>query len=329
MRSILNHQTIRQTCLFIAITLVACPGSSKADDMTNAAMPVSLTASEATNPPMTVTVPAITNLPATGIEVATTNGLTTTNLPPPAPVPVTTNESATATAPVSTNLPAITNLPAMAPAPVTPMVVMPPIVATIPLSKQTLPYQPFSLGAEVGTTGYGGAATWRLADHIGVVGGADYFNYTENWTIKDIPFSATLRLKSQRVGINLYPSRDSSFFVSLGVYFDQNQLTGTAVGDGSISINGTPIPNGDIVHFEYKQQPTDPYASIGGNLYFDRNHCFSFGFEVGAFYMGHPKIQVSDEQNQVDWTSYKNDVYNAINKVPVWPILKISLNFSF
>ena len=89
-------------------------------------------------------------------------------------------------------------------------------------------YQPFSIGAEAGTTGFGGTAGWRFANHLGVAGGADYFSLSMNRTISNIPYSANVRLQSENAGLRLYPFSKSSFYIGLGAYFNQNQLKGSA-----------------------------------------------------------------------------------------------------
>jgi hypothetical protein len=197
-------------------------------------------------------------------------------------------------------------------------------------------YQPFNLGAEIGTTGYGGTAGWRFADHFGLVGGADFLNYSLNKTISDIPYSAHLRLRTENAGLHLYPSKSSSFFIGLGAYFNQNQLTGTAVSDGTLIVNGdsaNPVPKGDSVNFTYKQQPIDPYVSIGGNIYFDKGHHFSLGTELGAYYLGNPKVNASTTPSgavpQSDLDAYTQKATSDLKKIPVWPVLKISINYSF
>jgi hypothetical protein len=194
-------------------------------------------------------------------------------------------------------------------------------------------YQPFNIGAEAGTTGFGGLASWRFADHFGLVGAMDYLNYSTDRTISGIPYSAHVRMQSEHAGLNLYPWRDRSFHLSLGAFFNQNQLTGSAISDGTLTVNGTPVPAGDSVNLTYKQQPINPYASIGGNLYFDKARHFSLGAELGVFYLGNPKVGVTTTPPgsvpQSDLDAYKKQVEDDIKKVPVWPILNISLNYSF
>ena len=339
MHSSPKSQTTRFTCLFIAVAWAACPLACKADDTATAAASastnatVAATPAEAASTPAPVTAPEVTNAPTAATALATTNP------PVAATEPTTTNLSATATAPVSTNTPAITNLPAAAimPATATAPASTPPTPATqvtaMPWATALQSYQPFTLGAEAGTTGVGGGVGWRFADHFGLVGGMDYLKFSLNRTYSDVPYSGNVQLQSEYAGLNYYPSRTSSFHISLGAYFNQNQFTGSAVSatDGSIVVNGYPIKAGDSVSLEYKQQPVNPYVSIGGNIYFDRGHHLSLGGELGAFYLGNPRVSAtsSDPAAQPYLAGYEQQVENDIKKVPVWPILKLSLNYSF
>jgi hypothetical protein len=166
-----------------------------------------------------------------------------------------------------------------------------------------------------------------------LVGGMDYFSFSLNRTISDIPFSAHLRLMSENVGLSLYPWKGNSFHFSLGAYINQNRLSGTAISDGTLTVNGFAVPAGDSVNLVYKQQPVDPYVSIGGNVYFDRARHFSLGTELGAFYLGNPKVSVSTSPSgvvpQSNLNTYQQQAQHDLKKIPVWPVLKISFCYSF
>jgi hypothetical protein len=199
------------------------------------------------------------------------------------------------------------------------------------LSETLSAYQPFNLGVEAGTTGIGGSAGWRFANHLGLVGGGDYFSYTLNKTISGTPYSAKLRLQTENVGLHLYPSKSSSFYIGLGAYFNQNQLNGSAYSTAAnpIMVDGYTVPPNESVSLTYKQQPVDPYVSIGGNIYFDQAHHFSLGAELGAFYLGNPKVNISDNVPQPYKANYEQEATHDLKKTPVWPVLKISFNYSF
>ena len=319
-----NFQKITVLCLLIAVVGIWRPMTSKADDTatTNAPAPETVTAPETTNTLTTTNLTTSTNTLETPLASVATNA------------PVTVTGSATTNAPATANVPAPTAAPVPAAAPATNAVAVtkPLEKATKTVVARTPSYQPFNLGAEAGTTGYGGTAGWRLADHFGVAGGMDYLSYSLNRTFNDIPYHAHLRMESEYAALNLYPWRDRSFHFSLGAYFNQNRLTGSAISDGTLTVNGNPVPPGDAVRLEYKQQPVDPYLAIGGNLYFDKAKRFSLGAELGAFYLGNPRVKVSDSEGLVapsDLAANQQKLEHDLKKIPVWPILKLSFNFSF
>ncbi len=123
---------------------------------------------------------------------------------------------------------------------------------------------PFSLGAEAGTTGIGGNASWRFLDYLGVETGFDYFSYTYNGSIKDNNYHATFRLMSEPLNLELYPWKRSSFHLSLGMLLNEESLSGT--GTGTVKLPGIASYPGTL-SLRYKPQVVDPYLGIGGNLY--------------------------------------------------------------
>jgi hypothetical protein len=190
-----------------------------------------------------------------------------------------------------------------------------------------------NLSAEAGTTGFGGSLSWRFLDHLGVIGGADYLDFSLNRTYTGIPYSGNAHLWYQRAGLNVYPWRDSSFRISLGTYFNHSRFSGSAVSDGTFNVGGSTVPAGDSINLEYKQQPYNPYLTLGGNIYFDHRHHFSLGGEIGVYYPGNPRVSATTTPAGVvppaDLASYEDQVVSDLKKVPVWPILNLSLNYSF
>lgn len=213
----------------------------------------------------------------------------------------------------------------------------PVLTTNAPASEASAPvnYQPFTIGAELGLlNGFGGAVRWRFADHFGVRVGADYFNYSLNNAYSGISYKADLRLQSEPVTLDLFPWKNHSFYVSLGVGFNQSQLTGSAVAAGNEQIGGnvyTPAQIGTL-NLAIKPQVVTPYLSIGGNLYFDRAKHFSLGAELGAMYEGKMDVSLTDSNGGVtpaDLASYKSTIQHDANYARVLPVLKLSLNYSF
>jgi hypothetical protein len=169
--------------------------------------------------------------------------------------------------------------------------------------------------------------------------GFDYFESSENDVdIKEITYSAKLRLMSEPLTLDFYPWKRHSFHISVGALFNQNRLTGNASDTGTIIIDGQPfpVPLVGTLNLKIEQQPVNPYLSIGGNLfYFDPAHRWAMGGELGVAYTGDQKVSltrsgppaplidaaVRAEQNRVE--DYANDHYKW------WPVLKLAVSYSF
>ena len=170
--------------------------------------------------------------------------------------------------------------------------------ATGPADSSTRPpYQPWTVGAEVGTPGAGVFGSWRFADHLGVRTGFDYFQWTWNdLSIADFRYNAKVRLMSEPLTLDLYPWQKHSFHVSVGMMFNQNQITGASSGFGPVTIAGQTFEFSDVgvLNLKIQQQPVNPYLSIGGNfLYFDQAHNWALGGELGVAYTGDPTISLT------------------------------------
>jgi hypothetical protein len=194
-------------------------------------------------------------------------------------------------------------------------------------------FQPFTVGAEIGTTGYGGSADWRFLNHFGIGGGFDTLIYNYHGKIEDTDYHVHLHLQSEPLTLNVYPWKRSSFHISLGALFNQNRLSGTAaVGAGqTVTINGTTY-NGPVnLGLSIKQEAENPYLTVGGNLYFDHAHHISLGGQLGIIYTGEPKItyMASPPVTPSDEQAERNKIQHYAKNFKFWPVAKLSLNVSF
>jgi hypothetical protein len=191
-------------------------------------------------------------------------------------------------------------------------------------------YQPITVGAEAGTTGFGGGANWRFSDHFGVGAAFDYLSASYNHTIEGNAYNVNLLLQSEPVMLSWYPWKNHSFRVNVGALFNQFHSTGTATGN-NLDLNGTSYTG--TLNLDLKQQPVDPYLSIGGNLYFDKGHHVSLGGELGVFYTGEPRVSLTANTvppaNPADVQAEQNQITHYARYAEFWPVLKVSLNFSF
>jgi len=199
-------------------------------------------------------------------------------------------------------------------------------------------YRPFTLGLEAGTTGFGGSATWRFADHFGIRAGADYFSLSDTgYEIEGIHYNAKLRLLSEPLTLNIYPWINNSFHISVGMMFNQNRLTGTADQVGTIVIDGQPFPSVDVGKLDMKieQKLVNPYLSIGGNFfYFDRAHRWAMGGELGVTYTGDPSVSLTrtgPDSAVIDAAvdAAERKLHDYADKFRWWPVAKLTVSYNF
>ena len=208
-------------------------------------------------------------------------------------------------------------------------------------AEEALAYQPFTVGAEAGTPGFGGSANWRFSDHLGVRAGLSYFSYSKNdHEIEGINYNSDLRLMSEPLGVDIYPWKKSSFRITVGLLLNQNELTGVVpqdpvYGNTFITINGTAYDSASIgdLNLKVKQQAVSPYISVGTSYYFDKAKHWSLSGELGVAYTGDPTATLTTGNPgtvpQQDLNAEAKQVQDWAGKYKFFPILRIGVNYSF
>ncbi len=205
-------------------------------------------------------------------------------------------------------------------------------------------YQPFTIGAEAGTPGFGGSASWRFADHFGARAGFSYFGYSQtDVEIDGITYNDTdLRLMSEPIGLDIYPWQKSSFRITVGIMLNQNEYTGVAARDPianrtfiEIGSSGNSYDSSAIgdLNLTVEQQVVSPYLSIGYSYYFDKARHWSLSGELGVAYTGDPDVTlttgVPGSVPQPDLDSEASQIEDTFSKYKFYPILRIGVNYSF
>ena len=200
-------------------------------------------------------------------------------------------------------------------------------------------YRPLTLSLEAGTTGAGGALSYRFLDHWGVRAGANFFSCSAGGVaIKDLTYNVRGRLLSEPLTLDFYPWKAHSFHISAGVMFNQNMLLGDSTfAGGFVKVDGFVFPAAALgsVHLEIKQQLVNPYLSIGGNFfYFDHAHRWALGGELGVAYTGDPQVSLS-RLGSLSVTigralaSEQDKVHDWAKVFMWWPVAKIYVSYSF
>jgi len=196
-------------------------------------------------------------------------------------------------------------------------------------------YQPFTLGVDVGTLGLGASAGWRFTDHFGARGGVNFFSYSDTQDIEGNDYDSDLQLLSFPLGIDFYPSKNSSFRVTLGILLNLNELEGSTAPNQPVELNGNTYQDASLaLNLSAEQEFISPYIAIGGNLFLGDAKRWSLGYELGVAYTGNPSVSLTrtgaaNPGLDADMEAERQQIEDAAEDYKLYPIVKVSVNFSF
>ena len=156
----------------------------------------------------------------------------------------------------------------------------------------------FAVQGQASTNGFGAGLVYSLSNNFDVRAGYERLNFNTdfNFDENDITYGSSLDYKTGSISVlaDYYPVR--YFFLSGGIGFNMFNpvVNGKAISDwqyGDIS-----LPPDDIGDFRFSFKPSlklSPYAGIGFGRVIGLKKSVAFNFEVGTFYFGSPKVDIT------------------------------------
>lgn len=221
-------------------------------------------------------------------------------------------------------------------------------------SLRSRPFSALAIGAKVGILGVGFEAATPLARTFNLRGGANFFSYSDSFTSDGVNYGGHLRLRSVEASVDWFPWA-GGFHVSPGALaYNGNQITGSAA-----------VPGGDsftLNSVTYMSDPADPVNGTGavtfaraapkltlgwGNMLPRSGRHFSVPFELGAAYVGDPKVALnlggsvcdpsgvycrtiaSDPSVQANLAAQQQKYRNDVAPARFFPILSAGLSYAF
>ncbi len=154
-----------------------------------------------------------------------------------------------------------------------------------------------ALTGKFGTLGFGAELSTALTDSAHLRFGVNAYNWYADTTESGVDYDATWRTRTASVIGDFLPIQDSSFRISVGLFYNDNKLDLTAEPDAgnSYEINGTTYTAAQIGTLTGKLtfNKTAPYIGVGWGNAFAKPYGWSFVLDVGALYQGKPKFSLS------------------------------------
>ena len=173
-------------------------------------------------------------------------------------------------------------------------------VTTMPPSATRMAFSGVGIGVKAGLLGAGVEVATPLSWHVNLRGGGNFMSYSDTLTSDGISYNAALRFRSAEASVDWFPWA-KGFHISPGaLLYNGNQITaGASVPAGkTFTLDGT----------TYTSSATDPVTGTGavtmnktapkltvgwGNLVPRSGRHFSVPVEIGAAYIGDPRVAVT------------------------------------
>jgi len=169
-----------------------------------------------------------------------------------------------------------------------------------PSATRPAPFSQVAIGAQVGILGIGAEAAVPLSYHLNLRAGGNFFSYSDTLTDDGITYNADLKFRSSEASVDWFPW-GRSFHISPGaLVYNGNRVTGAAsVPAGqTFTLNNTTYTSSSTApvsgYGTLTMRKAAPKLTIGwGNLIPRDGRHFSVPFEIGAAYVGDPKVALN------------------------------------
>ncbi|MEA2905589.1 MAG: hypothetical protein QOI12_2976 [Alphaproteobacteria bacterium] len=197
------------------------------------------------------------------------------------------------------------------------------------------PESRFAVGITGGTLGIGGEVSAKAFEWMVLRANASGFSVSGTRTYRNNTFQGSAKVLGAGLLADLHPF-SNGFRFSAGVRYHDFQPSGSVnAAVAVITINNTPYPTTAIgaLHAKIKTNTVGPYLGLG----FDSTHFssgnFFFGFDLGAIYLGKPKVALSTDRNvpglDTDLGAEEKKINDQIKNFGIYPVIMLTGKYRF
>ena len=211
-----------------------------------------------------------------------------------------------------------------------------------------------SVGAEVGTTGWGFEIASPLTHYVTLRTGFTTLprfnvNFDINYKAKgennNVDVRGRVHMSDYKLLADIYPFKHSSFHVTGGFYAGLPDL-GTVYNTGKLNLEkeeGVEIggvlvqpDEDDLVHLKLQVKSFKPYVGLGFGRPISSKHKVGCAFDLGVMFWGKPKLKVYSpekdgwvrcQKDDIDDKDF-HDAVKIIERVKVYPVLNFRLYYN-
>lgn len=206
-------------------------------------------------------------------------------------------------------------------------------------------FNSFSIGANVGTTGWGIDIATPIGQHLSLRAGFTImpnFNYSDNVDAfgdsnneTSMEIEGSMGRNAGEVLLNLYPSKRKIVFITGGFVFGGDKLLKIKghsdelanLGNANIQIADYSIPvdkNGNVSG-GIKVSSFRPYIGLGLGRIVPKNKRIGFLFEFGLQFHKFPEVYTEYESIEIVETETDDNFSDLLSQMTVYPVLRFRL----
>ena len=191
---------------------------------------------------------------------------------------------------------------------------------------------------KIGTLGLGGGVTKNIVPQINGRLSINWFSYNYSTTASDVAYNFKLKLLTVGALADWHPG-DSGFRVTGGIYFNNNQISGTArlVAGTTVNIGGIDHPVSDlgVLTAGIDFNTLAPYIGIGWGNPLRQDSRWTFAFDLGLLYQGSPKVNLTATNPgalaalDTDLVTEEANVSQALRSFKYYPVISLGISYNF
>lgn len=202
----------------------------------------------------------------------------------------------------------------------------------LPLSAHA---EPEYVGVRASTLGLGLEYAHKFTPHISGRAVVNTYNYDDDFESDNIQYNGELELGSFGGQVDFRFTEDSPFFVTAGLYKNNNEIKATADPAQQTDIGGIPFTPEQIGVLTAKAdfKDTAPYLGLGWR--WAAGHV-GFSLETGAYFQGSPKVSLTSNGTMASDPTYqqaleieRRDLEDELKDFKTYPVVSFGVGYKF
>lgn len=195
--------------------------------------------------------------------------------------------------------------------------------------------EPEYIGARASTLGLGIEYVHKFTPHISGRVVLNSLNHDEDFESDDLTYTGELELGSAGGQIDFRFAEDSPFFLTAGLYANNNEVRAFADPSQQVDIGGSPFTPEQIgvLHANADFNDTAPYLGLGWR--WSVGHV-GISLEAGAYFQGEPKVTITSTGTLANDPTYQAALENERKSLEedmeflgTYPVVSLGIGYKF